>query len=167
MCETTREACGNAWSFGDVQYGTTFPLVGGNTTDTLLVDINDDGLLDIVMANYAEPSKVYMNTGGSTGGELYLDDSAVRWPAESPAPKLSRLMATDFDDDGDTDIFGAVWNGSNWEVRIYINDRYVQSYRLPGCNPDVEDCSCHPKVDVCETVIAEGTGIYSDVTTQS
>jgi hypothetical protein len=166
MCETTREVCGNPWSFGNVQYGTTFPLSGGNSTDTLLVDINDDGLLDIVMANYGEPSKVYMNTGGATGGQLYLDDSAVRWPAESPAPNLYRLMPTDFDDDGDTDIFGAVWTGGGWEVRIYINDRYVQSYRQFNCDPALEDCSCHPKIDSCEVVIEEGTGIYSDLTAQ-
>ncbi|TNF38445.1 MAG: hypothetical protein EP329_00365 [Deltaproteobacteria bacterium] len=165
-CETDHNVCGDTWSFGNVQYGTTFPLAGGNSTDVVFLDVNDDGLLDAFVSNYAEPSRLYMNTGGTTGGQLFVDESAVRWPAESPSPRLYRLKAIDLDDDSDTDIVGFVWTGDRWEVRLYINDRYVQSYKQFNCDPDIEDCSCHPKVDSCETVIAEGTGIFSDLTTE-
>jgi len=166
LCETDATICGNQWTFADALYGTTFPLAGGNSTDAVFLDVNDDGLLDAFVANYGEPSKLYMNTGGTTGGQLYEDESAVRWPAESPSPNLYRLETADFDDDGDTDIIGFVKNGDNWGVRLYVNDRYVQSYRQFNCDSDAEDCSCHPKVDACETVIAEGTGIFSDLTTE-
>ena len=166
ICETARTPCSNSWTFANVQYGTTFPLSGGNTADALLVDINDDGLLDAILAMYGQPSKVYMNTGGTTGGQLFIDDSAVRWPAESPAPNLYRLEPIDFDDDDDIDLFGAVWTGSAWQVRLYINDRYVKSYKQFDCDPATTDCSCHPKVEQCESVLVEGTGIYSDLTAQ-
>ncbi|MCA9518141.1 MAG: IPT/TIG domain-containing protein, partial [Myxococcales bacterium] len=165
LCEGQGKApCANTWQFVDVQYNVTFPLSGGDGYAALLFDINLDGLPDAVIGYADRTSRVFMNTGSvGTNGRLFLDDTITRWPAENPAASFRTARAVDLDGDGDLDIFAMVWNG-HWEVRVYLNDRYVRSYVKEGCDTDTEDCTCNTHVDSCLEVVQEGVGVFTQAT---
>jgi len=163
MCESHRPPCSSPWTFSNVDYGTTFPYSSGDARDAALVDIDEDGRLDAIIAFYGQATRVYMNTGATTqGGELFLD-SFVRWPQEDDTD-LDELIPVDVDGDSDVDIVGR----KNYnEVRLYINDRFIVTYKQFGCDPATEDCSCNPCAgETCERVEVNGSGAYSNQTAE-
>ncbi|MCA9515465.1 MAG: VCBS repeat-containing protein, partial [Myxococcales bacterium] len=162
LCETTRPLCAAEWAFVNVTYGVNqpFPSSSGDTRDVLLTDIDLDGTPDAIVTFYNAPTRVYMNTGG-TGihGELFLE-SFARWPDDTSARDTDELIAVDIDGDTDTDI---VARRSYAEVRLYINDRYTETFKQFNCAPP-NDCSCNPCVEACDREIVNGPGAFTNET---
>ena len=158
MCESDKAACDNPWTFANVQYGVSFPFSQGDTRDAQLVDINEDGWVDAIIAFYGQATRVYINTQGLTmGGELLLE-SFERWPLTEPDTDLDELRPVDIDGDGDTDLIG---RKNHNEIRLYMNDRFVVQYQQFNCDPMTEDCSCNPcRGDVCERIEFNGAGAF-------
>ncbi len=147
FCESQGTACSSAWGFQDAQYGAglTFPVTGGNTRDVLLVDIDDDGDKDAIIANYVQQILVFMNIGGK-----FIPDDGFRWPQNEANKDIHQLRSADIDMDGDQDVI-ATFAGN--EVKIYVNDRYTV-FACPagamGCTPTTQ----------------QGIGAYSDQTAE-
>ena len=83
-----------------------------------LADLDGDGDLDAVLANYASRNRFYLNDG--TG--RFNEDTEGRFPEEEML--LSKAIAIgDVDNDGDPDIFfangGEYYYKQNW---LYLND---------------------------------------------
>ena len=93
--------------------------------DVVLVDVDDDGWLDIVtVTTFSDQPRVYMN--------LRLDASQVwlgfeydvldnRIPPFTPGPKFCAVAFGDVDDDDDMDLFFIDYDNS-LEDRLMIND---------------------------------------------
>jgi len=125
VCESPRPLCESGWRFEDVQYGTlesgrTFPVAATNARDALLVDINDDGLPDAIIASWGQQVNVFMNVGGR-----FAANDNLRWPINEPNPFIDRLIAADIDGDGDLDIIA---QAANHEVRVYVNQLKEASF---------------------------------------
>ena len=104
------------WIFADALYGggKNFPVSGGNTRDVALVDLDQNGYPDAIVANYGQQTEVYLNAGGS----FDLDDG-FHWPQQEENPNFFRIYPTDIDLDGDVDV---ITYGLDNSVRIYVND---------------------------------------------
>ncbi len=77
---------------------------GGNSRDALFADIDGDGDLDLVVANFFEPNFVYRNRGGAQGGTEGAFDSLPATALALDASASLSIAAADWDDDGDLDI---------------------------------------------------------------
>ncbi len=78
---------------------------GGNSRDAVLADIDDDGDLDLVVANFLENNFVYRNRGGDQGGtEGVYDPLPGTALALQAASSSAAIAAADWDADGDLDI---------------------------------------------------------------
>jgi hypothetical protein len=78
-----------------------------------VVDISGDGILDILLPNFGA-DQIYVGQADGT----YIDETAVRWPADATDP-TEAFSAADVDGDGDLDIFSSNRGGEN---ALYIND---------------------------------------------
>jgi len=114
VCEAD-VGCPVQWGFTDAQYGAgkNFPISGGNTKDVALVDLDQNGFVDAIVANWGQQTAVYMNYGGN----FQLDDG-FHWPQNEAVPRISKLYPLDIDLDGDLDVIAFVDGG----IRVYTND---------------------------------------------
>ncbi len=123
-----------------------FPL--DTSRDCEFVDIEQDGDLDIYIsnrgttANGGEPSRFYVNMGGSQGGTVgfYTEGSNTHWGNLISVPAGDQVLGgnvgpfrdyscdcdfADLDDDGDNDLFhgsyGPALDGTR-DSRIFLND---------------------------------------------
>jgi hypothetical protein len=139
---------GTAGTFSE-ETSTRFAGVPNDTSrDIELVDIDDDGDLDVYVANRGTPiagqvSRLYMNQGGLQGGAtgFYVEETDTFWGTLVSVP-LAREVGVqdgqgpwedwacdcdfaDLDDDGDSDLFHSTYgpslNGSE-PSRIFLND---------------------------------------------
>ena len=108
-----------AWEFIEAQYGpgNNFPISGFNTRWISLVDLDTNGYVDAVVANWGQSAKVYMNYGGN-----FETDDYAHWPQGEDNPYIEELYPADLDMDGDTDVIARVKSDSWYWYRVYIND---------------------------------------------
>ena len=118
VCESLPDvgACETPWGFGDALYGAgkNFPISGGNARDVAFTDLDKNGFVDAVVANFGQQTAVYLNFGGN----FELDDE-LHWPQDEANPKLNKLHPVDIDLDGDKDMIVLADGG---EIRVYLND---------------------------------------------
>lgn len=112
------------------------PQIADNTQDISLADLDDDGDLDMVVANEDPPNRLYLNDG--TG---HFTDHSDRLELVTPL-ETRQVHVRDFTGDGALDIlfFNLTSNAGEWEkdpqIRLLVNngeDRYVDesAERLP------------------------------------
>lgn len=94
-------AKGQPHSFGDAQYGNgkNFPISGFNSRDVQLVDINGDQWLDVVLVNWGQSTRLYLNNGGN-----FLNDNGQLFPQSEALVYSARVHLADVDLDGDKDM---------------------------------------------------------------
>ncbi len=85
------------------------PTVGGPGQDCVLLDLDQDGDLDGIIARLFEPSRVLVNDG--TGK---FQDAASQ-----PLPAIRFAVAADVDNDADADL---VFLDDHYELRLFTND---------------------------------------------
>ena len=120
---------------GGVQGGTqgTFSdsgqsLGSANSHGLALGDVDGDGDLDAIVANYGQANRVWLNNGGAQGGTpgSFSDSGQSLGGANSYSVALG-----DVDGDGDLDVFVAN-NGAN---KVWLNDGGAQG-GTPGAFTD-------------------------------
>ncbi len=160
FCEHPGTACSSLWAFSNGQYGTgkNFPITGGNTRDSLLVDIDDDGDKDAIIANYQQQTLVFMNVDNK-----FVSDDQLRWPQNETNKNFSQVRAVDIDLDGDMDIIATLAGN---EVKIYVNDRYtiVNGVTVNGIGAYTDRTSECDANGVCRWPNADGTDSRTDIT---
>ena len=94
-------AKGQPHSFGDAQYGSgkNFPISGFNSRDVQLVDINGDQWLDVVLVNWGQSTRLYLNNGGN-----FVNDNGLLFPQTEEFVYSARVFMKDVDLDGDLDM---------------------------------------------------------------
>lgn len=88
------------------------PVDTDDTNGVALGDLDGDGDLDAVLANEVTACRIYLNDGAGN----FQDAPALLPPQAWPGPRLFCVALSDFDLDGDLDIFFA--GGTNW---LWIN----------------------------------------------
>jgi len=81
----------------------------------IMLDINNDGWLDIYAVNWGEPCEMYLNEGN---GHMRRIDRGANGPAGDASSKQG-VTAADFDNDGDIDIYVCRREAANW---LFVND---------------------------------------------
>lgn len=87
-------------------------LAGNQTRGVAIGDVDRDGDLDAVVANWKSPNRVYLNDGNGN-----FADSGQLLGADEPS---SCVLLGDFDQDGDLDVWIA--NNNSTANRVYLND---------------------------------------------
>ena len=92
----------------------------GNTRSAVIADLNGDGHLDVVFAEFGggQATRIHFNNGSGTTNVFDAGDFA---DLGAPALKGDSLAAGDLDNDGDTDIVLGV---SGNHVQVFMNDGY-------------------------------------------
>ncbi len=101
---------GSGWFTNNLGSFTKRSVTSGDNRDIFAIDINNDGLNDLVQSDYIEDNLVWVrNTGNLSfvAGD-YLDHGL---------DNVSMIGAADFDGDGNADVVGA----SGFDVKIYWN----------------------------------------------
>ena len=121
ICETAIVDVCPVWQFTEAAYGpaSNFPISGFNTQWISLVDLDENGYADAVVANWGQNSKVYMNYVGN-----FQPDDYAHYPQDEENPYIGELFPADVDLDGDTDVMARVRSdGGEWYwLRTYVND---------------------------------------------
>ena len=69
-----------------------------------MVDLDDDGDLDIYVANYAEPNHLYLNVGKEADGSIRFEEKAREFGLDLDDASLMPAFC-DYDHDGDLDVY--------------------------------------------------------------
>jgi enediyne biosynthesis protein E4 len=85
------------------------------TRGAIMLDINNDGLLDIYAVNWGQPCEMYLNQGG---GVMKRVHQGADGPPDDASSKQG-VTAADFDNDGDIDIYVCRREEGNW---LFVND---------------------------------------------
>ena len=126
------------------------------STAVAMTDLNQDGWLDLVVANYVDyfpgtfcgdaagrqefggpvdfqgtPNRVFMNLGRSTDGTVRFEDHSAQTGLAAVLSKSLGLVCRDFDEDGDTDIFVANDAEAN-QLWIQNADSFIDEAYLRG-----------------------------------
>ncbi len=101
-------------TFTDVTRQAGLAVPATNTQSAAWADINNDGLLDLFVANEAGPSQLFLNRGDGT----FQDISAAAGIARSQMSK--GVAAADYDRDGYVDFY--VTNLNNTDNYLYHNN---------------------------------------------
>ncbi len=103
-------------SFSQVTFTDVAPSLGvddpGAAQGVTFIDVNNDGWLDIFLVNNNTPSKLWINTNGTT-----FTESSAQWGVNITAPTRG-ISAGDFDNDGFTDVMIGNWQQS---IMLYKN----------------------------------------------
>lgn len=114
-------APGQPWSFSDATYGNgkNFPISGFNSRDVKLSDINGDGWQDVVLVNWGQSTRIYLNSGGS-----FLNDNGSLFPQTETLVYSAAVELADVDLDGDKDMIVLKYraSGQYWP-QVYLSNK--------------------------------------------
>ena len=105
-------------TFTDVSLSSGIGNYPGKSFGVVATDINNDGLLDLFVANDSVPNFLFLNKGGGKFAEIGLD-AGVAYSPDGAARSGMGVDAVDFDQDGFQDLFVA--NISREMYSLYRN----------------------------------------------
>jgi len=105
-------------TFTDISASSGIGKYLGKAFGVVATDINNDGLLDLFVANDSVPNFLYLNKGGGKFEEIGLQ-AAVAYSADGAARSGMGVDAVDFDEDGQQDLLVA--NISRERYSLYHN----------------------------------------------
>jgi hypothetical protein len=105
-------------TFTDVSESSGIGKYPGKSFGVVATDINNDGLLDLFVANDSVPNFLFLNKGGGKFEEIGLR-AGVAYSAEGAARSGMGVDAVDYDEDGMQDLFVA--NISREKYSLYRN----------------------------------------------
>jgi len=99
--------------FADVTEKSGFGAAPGKGMGISIADFNDDGWMDVFIANDTEPNSLFMNKGNGTFEEVGLQ-MGIAYNDNAQTGSSMGSDAKDFDNDGKVDIFynnliGQIW----------------------------------------------------------
>jgi hypothetical protein len=95
-------------TFADVTAAAGIGAVTGAGLGLVCEDVDDDGWVDVYVANDGDPNQLWMNQGAAGGGVRFLDDALIMGTSVNSAGLEEAgmgVVAADFDNDGDFDLF--------------------------------------------------------------
>jgi enediyne biosynthesis protein E4 len=107
-------------TFTDVSVSSTIGNYPGKSFGVVATDINNDGLLDLFVANDSVPNFLFLNKGGGKFEEMGLA-AGVAYSPEGAARSGMGVDAIDYDHDGFQDLFVA--NISREKFSLYRNQK--------------------------------------------
>jgi hypothetical protein len=107
-------------TFTDVSISSTIGNYPGKSFGVVATDINNDGLLDLFVANDSVPNFLFLNKGGGKFEEMGLA-AGVAYSPEGAARSGMGVDAIDYDHDGFQDLFVA--NISREKFSLYRNQK--------------------------------------------
>jgi enediyne biosynthesis protein E4 len=105
-------------TFTDVSLSSGIGNYPGKSFGVVATDINNDGLLDLFVANDSVPNFLFLNKGGGKFAEIGLD-AGVAYSPDGAARSGMGVDSVDFDQDGLQDLFVA--NISREMYSLYRN----------------------------------------------
>jgi enediyne biosynthesis protein E4 len=105
-------------TFTDISASSTIGNYPGKSFGVVATDINNDGLLDLFVANDSVPNFLFLNKGGGKFEEIGLA-AGVAYSPEGAARSGMGVDAIDYDHDGFQDLFVA--NISREKFSLYHN----------------------------------------------
>jgi enediyne biosynthesis protein E4 len=116
--------------FEDVTEKSGFGSAPGKGMGISIADFNDDGFLDVFIANDTEPNSLFMNKGDGTFDEQGLP-LGVAYDDSAKAVSSMGSDAKDFDNDGRVDIFYNNLMGQTWALLQNRGDSF-RNVSAPG-----------------------------------
>ena len=107
-------------TFTDVSVSSTIGNYPGKSFGVVATDVNNDGLLDLFVANDSVPNFLFLNKGGGKFEEIGLA-AGVAYSPEGAARSGMGVDAIDYDHDGFQDLFVA--NISREKFSLYRNQK--------------------------------------------
>jgi hypothetical protein len=101
--------------FADVTEKSGFGAAPGKGMGISIADFNDDGWMDVFIANDTEPNSLFINKGNGTFEEVGLQ-MGVAYNDNAQTGSSMGSDAKDFDNDGKVDIFYNNLNGQIWAL---------------------------------------------------
>ena len=101
--------------FADVTAKSGFAAVPGKGMGVSIADFNDDGWMDVFIANDTEPNSLFINRGNGTFEEKGLE-LGVAYNENAQVGSSMGSDAKDFDNDGKVDIFYNNLMGQIWQL---------------------------------------------------
>jgi hypothetical protein len=102
-------------SFTDISASSGIGREKGKTFGAVATDINNDGLLDLFVANDSVPNFLFINRGNGKFEETGLD-AGVAYNSDGAARSGMGVDAGDFDNDGWEDLFVANFNREKFSI---------------------------------------------------
>ena len=102
-------------TFTDISASSGIGREKGKTFGAVATDINNDGLLDLFVANDSVPNFLFINRGNGKFEETGLD-AGVAYNSDGAARSGMGVDAGDFDNDGWEDLFVANFNREKFSI---------------------------------------------------
>ena len=109
-------------TFTDVSASSGIGGQMGKTFGAVATDINNDGLLDLFVANDSVPNFLFLNRGGGKFDEIGLE-AGVAYNSDGAARSGMGVDAADYDNDGWQDLFVANFNREKFSLYRNRQDR--------------------------------------------
>ena len=102
-------------TFTDVSMASGIGKHLGKTFGAVATDINNDGLLDLFVANDSVPNFLFLNKGNGTFQEIGLE-AGVAYSADGTARSGMGVDAADYNNDGWQDLFVSNFNRERFSI---------------------------------------------------
>jgi hypothetical protein len=106
-------------TFSDVSAASGIGKHAGKAFGAVATDINNDGWLDLFVANDSEPNYLFVNQGDGQGDGKFKEigfEAEVAFSPDGAARSGMGVDATDYDDDGREDLFVANFNHERFSL---------------------------------------------------